>query len=316
MSYSHFSTAERVKLETLHELGWSTRQIAKVLYRHHGSIARELQRNTPNSQRYKAEMAVHLTNRRKQSRVRSTKCTFARKVIIEEKLRLTWSPEQIANGLPDLKISFKTIYRWLYLGLLHKGNLKMLRQKGKRRLPYETRGRFSYGPSIQHRPTEVKARQTFGHWELDTVVSGRGKSKHCLATFAERKTRYYVAIPMQDRTSLSMKQAIESVRNGMHGDCMRTATVDRGKEFSCYKEVKDELGIDVYFADPYSAWQRGTNENANGLLREFFPKGTNFDDVPLNKIQYAIKLINHRPRKCLGWRSAHDVFFEELSHLS
>lgn len=184
MSYSHFSTAERVKLETLHALGWSTRQIAKVLNRHHGSIARELHRNTPNNQPYRAEAALLLVDRRRQKRPRPSKCSFARKVIIEEKLRLTWSPEQIAQGLPDLKISFKTIYRWLYAGLLHQGNLKVLRQKGKRRLPYETRGRFLYGPSIQQRPGEVKARQTFGHWELDTVVSGRGKSKQCLATFA------------------------------------------------------------------------------------------------------------------------------------
>lgn len=121
---------------------------------------------------------------------------------------------------------------------------------------------------------------------------------------------------MQDRTSSSMKEAIQSVCTAIPANGIQTATVDRGKEFSCYKEVKDEFGVDVYFADPYSAWQRGTNENANGLLREFFPKGTNFDDVPISKIQYAIKLITHRPRKCLGWRSAHDVFFEELSHLA
>jgi IS30 family transposase len=316
MSYSHLNTLERVKLETLHHLGWSTRQIAKSLNRHHASIARELKRNAIDNKTYHAETASRLAIRRQMNRKHSSKCTFARRVIIEEKLRLTWSPEQISNGLPDLKISFKTIYRWIYSGLINKGKLNLLRHKGKRRSPYETRGRFIYGPSIQNRPSEVKTRHTFGHWELDTVVSGRGKSKHCLATFAERKTRYYVAVPMENRTASSMKQAIQHVFSEIPTQGMKTATVDRGKEFSCYQDVYDELGINIYFADPYSAWQRGTNENSNGLLREFFPKGTCFDDIPKSKIKYAIQLINHRPRKCLGWKSAHEAFMEELSHLA
>jgi len=172
----------------------------------------------------------------------------------------------------DGKIAFSTIYRWIYSGLIDVP-VTVLRQKGKRQKPIETRGRFNIGLSIAKRPREVRTRETFGHWELDTVVSGRGKSRACVATFIERKSRFYIALPITDRSAASMEEAIHTVHAAFPAGTFKTATTDRGKEFSCHERVRATLGVPMYFADPYSSWQRGSNENANGLLREFFPKG-------------------------------------------
>ncbi|WP_042227671.1 IS30 family transposase, partial [Paenibacillus popilliae] len=180
----------------------------------------------------------------------------------------TWSPEQIMERLRQegqAIVCFKTIYRWLYAGHLMKGVLAVLRHKGKRQKPVETRGKFTVGKAISQRPKEVRSRETFGHWELDTVVSGRGKSKGCVATFVERKTRLYTAILMPDRTALSMEIAFGVAAAQYPSGAFQTATADRGKEFACYASLEATHGVQVYFADPYSSWQRGSNENANGL---------------------------------------------------
>ena len=171
------------------------------------------------------------------------------------------------------------------------------------------------GTPIAKRPREIRKRETFGHWELDTVVSGRGQAKGCVATFIERKTRWYTAILIPDRSAKSMEEAVKLLHASLPKEAMKTATTDRGKEFSCYTALEKELGIQVYFADPYSSWQRGSNENGNGLFREFFPKKTNFDEVTTNQVDQALQLINSRPRKCLGWKTAYEVFQEELLHL-
>ncbi|MGE6576924.1 IS30 family transposase, partial [Paenibacillus xylanexedens] len=238
---------------------------------------------------------------------------------LEEKLDATWSPEQITErfrieGLPV--VSFKTIYRWIYAGHLVQGTLQVLRHKGKRQKPAETRGKFAIGRTISERPKEVRSRKTFGHWELDTVVSGRGKSKGCVATLIERKTRLYTAILMPDRTALSMEIALGVAISQYPTGTFLTTTADRGKEFACYANLETTHGLHVYFADPYSSWQRGSNENGNGLLREFHPKGTDFAQVEDENLVHSLDLINNRPRKCLGWKTAHESFTEELSHLT
>lgn len=197
-----------------------------------------------------------------------------------------------------------------------RGLLQVLRHKGKRQKPAETRGRFRIGKPIAQRPKEVRSRETFGHWELDTMVSSRGKSKGCIATFIERKTRLYTAVLMPDRTALSMEIALGVAISQYPKGTFLTATADRGKEFACYANVEATHDLDVYFADPYSSWQRGSNENANGLLREFFPKGTDLAGVEDEELARSLDLINNRPRKCLGWRTAHESFSEELSHLT
>ncbi|MGD0035376.1 IS30 family transposase [Paenibacillus illinoisensis] len=317
MSYSHLSIIERSKLEILHRQGKSSRAIAKELGRHSSTICRELDRAN-SSYPYQAEHAQNAYEKRRQSSVSSSKWSSTLAASLEEKLKATWSPEQInqrfrTEGLPA--VSFKTIYRWIYAGRLVQGTLQVLRHKGKRQRPAETRGKFAIGRSISDRPQEVRSRETFGHWELDTVVSSRGKSKGCIATLIERKNRLYTAILLPDRTALSMEIALGVAISQYPTGTFLTATADRGKEFACYANLETSHDLHVYFADPYSSWQRGSNENANGLLREFFPKGTDLAQVEDEDLASSLDLINHRPRKCLGWRTAHESFTEELSHL-
>lgn len=209
-----------------------------------------------------------------------------------------------------------TIYNWLYQGKLQNGDLKTLRQRGKRRKPAEKRGKFTVGTPISKRPKEVESRDEFGHWELDTMVSGRGKSKGCFATFAERKSRLYTAFKIPDRTSDSMDKAINQLFGVLPSGTFKTATTDRGKEFACYQLIQDKLGLTLYFADPYSSWQRGSNENSNGLLREFYPKRTDLAAVYEKELIHNLFLINSRPRKCLGWKSSIQVFLHEVVHLT
>lgn len=318
MSYSHISIIERGQLEALHRLGWSCRKIGRELGRHPSTIARELGRGCEQDGAYSAQIAQQRHCERRKMSVPIGKYTEALGKEIEQKLKETWSPEQIAEKRRSegkTFVCFKTIYRWLYKGHLAEGKVQVLRQKGKRQKPVETRGRFLIGTPISKRPKEVRKRTTFGHWELDTVVSSRGKSKACAATFIERKTRQYVALKMPDRTAHSMEIAFGVVASQYPDGTFQTATTDRGKEFACYTDLEAFHDIKVYFADPYSSWQRGSNENGNGLLREFFPKGHDFATVTDEELAEAIRLINNRPRKCLGWKSAHEAFMEELSHL-
>lgn len=206
-------------------------------------------------------------------------------------------------------VAFKTIYNWLYTGLIDL-DLSVLRRKGRTRQLKETRGRFRIGTPIAKRPKEVRNRETFGHWELDTVVSSRGKSKGCLATFLERKTRFYLAFKIPDRTAKSMFSAIEQLCKLFPKETLKTFTSDRGKEFACYPLV-EKLGISFFFADAYSSWQRGGNENANGLLREYFPKKTDLAAISDEALNKALYDINHRPRKCLAYRTAYEALVDE-----
>jgi len=314
MSYHHINTFERGCIEALHKIGYTTREIAKSLDRHHSAIARELQRNKQENSYncFKAQKSYH--NRRQVSKPKGKfNAQIAKQ--IEEKLKATWSPEEIANTITAGTVSFKTIYIWLYQGKLSKGDLQVLRQKGKRRKPSK-QGTFVHGTSISERPKEVKSRETFGHWELDTIVSSRGKSKGCFATFVERKTRFYTAIKLSDRTASSMEAAIKKLYYALPRGSIKTATTDRGKEFACYDRVESQVGIKMYFADPYSSWQRGSNENSNGLLREFYPKKTNLTLVDPKELFQNLCLINERPRKCLGWKTPIQLFLHELSHLT
>lgn len=231
---------------------------------------------------------------------------------IDEKLSQTWSPEQIAKTPCGMKMpSFKTIYRWIDEKYL-RSTLKNLRRKGKTRKRLGNGGRFTTGKSIRKRDKSVYSRKEFGHWEADTVVSGQGKSKACFATLAERKTRYYIAVKIPDRKGETMAKAIICALSAFPKEAVKTITCDRGSEFACWREIEKALSCDMYFADPYCAWQKGTNENLNGLLREFYPKGRNLSRVNPSTLKKNLALINARPKKVLHYQSPQDLFQENL----
>jgi len=314
MSYHHLTTFERGRIQELLSLGYSHRVIAQKLSRHHSCIDREIRRSVVSNDYVGETAQSSYDTRRKHSK---PKGKYTDDIIdaITEKLQATWSPEQIANTVTLGIVSFKTIYNWLYAGILPTITVKNLRQKGKRRKT-ERRGKFSIGTPISERPKDVKTRDTFGHWELDSVVSSRGESKGCLATFVERKSRLYTAFKTPDRTAASMQTAITTLYNRLPKGAFKTGTTDRGKEFACCTAIKEQLDLTLYFADAYSSWQRGSNENSNGLLREFYPKKTDLALVSQEDLSRNLFLINSRPRKCLGWKSPIQVFLHELAHLT
>lgn len=308
MSHKYITLNERNKIEVLNKEGYFSRKIAKILGFHHSTISRELKRCKGI---YKAVVADKDKKYKSSFKGRKTKHNDAIRGIVLEKLNCKWSPEQIAYTVLKGDVCFKTIYNWIYCGSID-FDITKLRRKGKSRKPMETRGRFNIGTSIRKRPNKIKRREEFGHWELDTVVSSRGKSKGCLATFVEMKSRFYVALPMKDRSKDSMFESAKKLIKALPKCALKSFTSDRGKEFACYKDIEKE-GIDFYFADPYSAWQRGTNENTNGLLREYYPKKTDLSNIEIEGLIKNIMELNSRPRKCLSYQTPFDVFMHELS---
>ncbi|MCI6668746.1 IS30 family transposase [Romboutsia timonensis] len=315
MNYKNITINERCCIANFLDLGWSIRKIAKYLNRNAYTISREIRRNSVNG-KYLAHIAneIYLNNRMScGSKGKSSNYKLIK--YIEDGLNKTWSPEQIAGRLrldykddKSMKAGFRTIYRWIYKNTIAKGDVKKLRRKGKSLKPKETRGKFNIGKSIKNRPKDIRKRENIGHWELDTVVSSRGKSKACLSTFVERKSRYLIAQVMDNRKSATFNlhcfKAFESISN----ELIKTFTVDRGKEFAGYNEIEKILNINVYFADPYASWKRGTNENTNGLLREFYPKRFDFSTITQNELDVVVNTINNRHRKCLGYKTPEEVF--------
>ena len=311
MSHKYITINERNKIEVLNKEGYSARKIADILDYNNSSISRELKRC---GSEYSAIEAQKDYDNKSRNKGRKVKLSKSLREYIETKLEETWSPEQVVGRDLEGIISFKSIYNWIYKGLISV-SLKVLRRKGKSRKAKDARGKFNVGNSISDRPKHIKKRTEFGHWELDTVVSSRGKSKGCFATFVEMKTRMYIALKMPDRSKDSMFKALQQLTRSLPKEVFKSFTSDRGKEFACYSDVEENLEIDFYFADPYSAWQRGTNENSNGLLREFYPKKTDLALVDDSDLIESLYKINARPRKCLAFNTAFEEFLYEIENL-
>jgi len=314
MNYKHLTIEERCCLREYYKKGYSYRKIAELMGRNVSTISRELNRNFTHM--YDIPTYYPHTAQKKYL-LRRSYCHRGmfqdpkKLEYIKERLKETWSPEQISSAPCELKMpSTRTIYRWIYEKYIDV-NLKVLRRKGKSRGKKETRGKFNLGKSIRKRDKSVYKRLEFGHWEADTVVSGRGKSKACFATLAERMTRYYIAIKMPNRNADTMARAIVSALQELPNEAVKSITCDRGTEFANWNVIEQQLNCNVYFADPYCAWQKGTNENLNGLLREFYPKGRNLSRVSPATLKKNLALINARPKKVLGFRKPIDLF--ELS---
>ena len=318
MNYKHLTIEERCCLHKYHLDGLSCRKIARLIGRDVSTVSRELRRNCI----CKSGMPMYTPYiaQRKYQR-RRTYCHrgmyHSQEVIdyINEKLLLTWSPEQISCTPCQLPLpSWRTIYRWIYEKYLVQGNLKVLRRKGKSHGKVEKRGKYNHAKSIRKRDKSVYRREEAGHWEADTVLSGWGKSTACFATLAERKTRYYIAVKIPDRKAKTMENALVSILSQFPPSLVKSITCDRGPEFANWENIEQRLHCDVYFADPYCAWQKGTNENSNGLLREFYPKGRNLSRVSPTTLKQNLALLNARPRKVLNFHSPAEMWELELSN--
>jgi IS30 family transposase len=238
-------------------------------------------------------------------------------------LKEGWAPEQIAGRLrhvehpdePALWISHESIYRYVWADKANGGKVYEYLRRGKKR--YRKRGRDTQGRgqipdrvSIDERPAEVNERQRFGDWEGDTIV---GKNmKGYIATFVERKSRYTVARVMKDKRAKTLNTAALRGLAKIPPALVRTLTFDNGKEFAGFKKLEQQLSAQVYFAHPYSSWERGTNENTNGLLRQYVPKETDITTVKPATLNAIIERLNNRPRKSLNYRTPNEVLLEAI----
>lgn len=325
MKYQHLSVEER---EIIQEMLWdkkSVRAIAKELGRSPSSISREINKNIPIQRSYKPRIANGraLKKRKNRGRKLRLKNGLIRRYVIDN-LKNGYSPEQISGRLtvdyPDESISHEAIYLYIYAQVYRDGHGYMrpgyhdlrqyLKRRHKRRAKKGMRkGQRIFRPkgiSIEERPSEVNTRKTVGHWEGDSVVSR--KSKVGLNTLVERKTGLVFITKIQNATAKETTNAVVRRLSILPSIFRRTLTVDNGTENSGYFKIKHLLSTICYYAHPYSSWERGSNENTNGLIRWYFPKGTDFAKITDEDIQRVEYSLNTRPRKRLGWRTPLEVF--------
>lgn len=319
MSYSHFTTNEREFIEKYLKFGYSMRQIANKLDRSHTSVSREIKRNTLINKEYKAFPAEMMYFKRREKRQYISKDMEFLKEYIRDKIKLTWSPEQISNRLKkdyptDNKkhISTNKIYSLIYRREISEISRKNLRKKGKHYL--HTRWNKYQIEGIVHiskRSKKANDRSEIGHWEIDSVVSK--KSKNRLGTFVDRKSRFLIISLLDNGTSDEFNYGATKKFLHIPKSKRKTFTSDNGKEFAEHMILGKLLELKTYFTDKHSPWQRPTNENTNGLIREFFPKKFDFSTITQEDVDKVAELINNRPRKCLGWLTAKEAF-KNLSH--
>ena len=327
MSYKHLSIVEREMILFHLAQGLSLCQIAKLLGRNKSTISRELARNGGEYLPSKAQARY----RRRRKKCRPHKLLENPELFaLVKKLFLgcQWSPEQIANRLKlegyPIQPSYKTIYRAIYSGMFdtpeqrrsegNRGARRKLRHRGKPRRPkgyVSNRGKIPISHELSERPVEANERVRRGDWEADTIVGCNRKSG--LLTLVDRKSRFLLAALLSRLGSKEVKTAmIES----LCGEPIHSITPDRGREFQLHGKVTATLGVEFYFPPPHQPWQRGTNENTNGLLREYFPKGYDFSQLSDKDLQKVVDQLNHRPRKCLGYRTPAEVYFSTMLHLA
>ena len=323
MSYQHITLKERYVIYHLRLMRLSFREIGRRLDRHHTTISREVKRNGPRIGAYWDQSANHWATERKHKARHTRK--YSQKALVKyvySQLRQDWSPATIAARIKidfprnlTMRISAEGIYRWIYRDAREGGSLYLhcLRHHKKRR----RQGRYGTGRglipgrvSIDARPASVDRRSRFGHWEADSVEGAKGSGG--IATHVERKSRLLLAGKLTDKRADTFNQTTYRLFAQIPGKWKKSLTVDNGKEFSLFKGIEKETGMTVYFADPYSPWQRGTNENTNGLIRHYFPKGINWKTVSDQMLATAVDKLNNRPRKCLGYRTPLEVFTKNL----
>ncbi|MBU1721975.1 IS30 family transposase [Patescibacteria group bacterium] len=317
---SRISLIERIKIEHYLKNGESFREISRQLGRSVSSISEEV-RGIKGRDSYTAVLANKRSKKnsksRNQKKYKIDKDEVLKEIIFS-KLRKQWSPKQMSmylrkNKALHMTVSPETIYAYLFVlprGTLKKELLSCLRQNRKHRRKQK---RNCQNPkkleemlSIHERPKEVEDRIIPGHWEGDLIVGKRNQS--AIGTLVERTTRTLLLVPLKSRDTQHVAKAFARVMKRLPKEMKLTMTYDQGREMAKHKLITEMTGIKIYFADPRSPWQRGTNENTNGLIRQYFPKGTDFTTVTRYKLKKVQDLLNTRPRKTLDWLTPQEAF--------
>jgi IS30 family transposase len=291
--------------------GLTQAQISLNLGRHKSTISREVSRNS-GLRGYRPRQACLLAENRALNSRNARQITDADWLCVKSYLREQWSPEQIAS---EVSMSHETIYRRVYADKAIGGDLyKSLRCQRKRRKRYaggrDRRGQILGRRPICERPRHIEERLQIGHWEGDTLI---GKShKHAIVSLVERKSGYAVLAKVEKKTADLVSTAI--IKRLMPiSERVQTLTFDNGKEFANHASIDKALGSTTYFADPYSSWQRGSNENLNGLIRQYIPKSRPLSTVTDNELEKIERLLNTRPRKRLGYKTPIEIFTSQLN---
>jgi IS30 family transposase len=311
-TYTQLTQAQRYQISVLLKIGQSQTEIAKMIGKHKSTISREVGRNQ-GQRGYRPKQAQQMSmNRRKKAKPRIQEATWS---LIESKLQEDWSPEQISDWLrrnTDIQVSHERIYQYIFAdkragGSLHK-HLRCQKKRRKRYGGYDRRGKLPNRRSIDERPEIVDQRQRIGDWEVDTMI-GKGH-RQAIVTLTERKSRFALLRKVERRKASLVSAAVIDLLQPV-ADRVHTITGDNGKEFAEHERIAQELEVSFFFAHPYAAYERGANENMNGLVRQYIPKNRDLSSVTSEELSQIMNKLNHRPRKCLDFKSPFEVFFEQ-----
>jgi IS30 family transposase len=316
-TYVQLTEAERELIASMHWEGKGPSEIARTIGRDKGTISRELRRNSSQGYICYTPCQAHKRSAQRKLTARHSRPLLKNEKIqryVRQKLKLNWSPEIIAGRLKKngQSISHEAIYQFIYhrdtpdreqlISQLCRAHRKR-RMKGKGRKVRKTK--IPNRVSIDTRPKAIDQRKQIGHWEGDTLISR--KSKAALHSLTERVTRLLRLSKLKSKSASETNKAVAKALRNLPAKAKRTLTLDNGTENAGHEELTEKLGIKCYFADPYAAWQRGSNEQINGLIRRYLPKGTDFSKIDKDQIKKIEKLINNRPRKCLGFKTPLEV---------
>lgn len=309
MTYRQITSEQRYTLATLLTQGFNQADIARALGCDRSTVCRELQRNRcAYDGAYRAEKASERTRGRRSRSRRNRQFTRVQWRLVASLLREDWSPEQASGYLRttgELSISHETIYQWVWQdkrdgGTLHRHLRGARKERRKRYGRYDSRGRLAGKRHISERPASVEKREEPGHWEIDTVMGHT--TRDCVVTIVERATGDMLIGKLPDRTKEAVTDRTIKLIRG-HPGPFHTITADNGTEFHDYRRIEHVTGVIFYFARPYHSWERGTNENANGLLRQYLPKRTSMRGLTQHRCNAIARKLNSRPRKRHGFKS-------------
>lgn len=322
MPGKHLNVIERGKIELMREQGKSQADIAETLGRSESAISRELRR-CPRGKAYCAQTAhKHYLAQRGACGRRPALEEPQRAAYVRDKLSDGLSPEQVAGRIKRdhpfdhrMRISHETIYRTIYSDPKWHSFNECLRRKHKTRRKrdcvYKRRTPIPNRVGIEKRPAEVDTLETDGHWEGDTIIGANQKG--VIVTLVERKNDLLRAVHVASKNAGEVAKAILQALTDIPKQLLKTITFDNGTEFAAHELVSAERDVQIYFADPYSSWQRARNENMNGLIREYFPKKTSFEHLTQQEVDSVVNALNNRPRKKLGFRTPNEVWQELLT---